>query len=47
MLFVTVIYIPETPSFLVLKGRDEDAYRWVETWEASSQDFSNTLKKIL
>lgn len=29
MLFVTVIYIPETPSFLVLKGRDEDAYRWV------------------
>jgi facilitated trehalose transporter len=27
MLFVTVIYIPETPSFLVLKGRDEDAYR--------------------
>lgn len=29
MLFVTVIYIPETPSFLVLKGRDEDAYRYV------------------
>lgn len=29
MLFVTVIYIPETPSFLMLKGRDEDAYRWV------------------
>lgn len=27
MLFVTVIYIPETPSFLMLKGRDEDAYR--------------------
>lgn len=27
MLFLTVIYIPETPSFLVLKGRDEDAYR--------------------
>lgn len=26
MLFVTVIYIPETPSFLVLKGRDEEAY---------------------
>lgn len=29
MLFVTVIYIPETPSFLMLKGRDEDAYRYV------------------
>lgn len=28
MLFVTVIYVPETPSFLVLKGRDEEAYRW-------------------
>lgn len=27
MLFVTVIYIPETPSFLVLRGRDEEAYR--------------------
>lgn len=29
MLFITVIYIPETPSFLVLKGCDEDAYRFV------------------
>lgn len=29
MLFVTVIYVPETPSFLVLKGRDEEAYRCV------------------
>ena len=27
LLFLTVIYIPETPSFLVLKGRDEEAYR--------------------
>lgn len=27
MLFVTVIYIPETPSYLVLHGRDEEAYR--------------------
>ncbi len=27
MLFITVIYVPETPSFLVLKGRDEEAYR--------------------
>lgn len=27
MLFITVIYIPETPSFLVLKGCDDDAYR--------------------
>lgn len=27
MLFVTVIYIPETPSFLVLRGRDDEAYR--------------------
>lgn len=27
MLFLTVIYVPETPSYLVLKGRDEDAYR--------------------
>lgn len=27
MLFVTVIYIPETPSYLVLKGRDDEAYR--------------------
>lgn len=26
MLFLTVIYIPETPSYLVLKGRDEEAY---------------------
>lgn len=29
MLFVTVIYIPETPSFLMLKGREEDAHRYV------------------
>lgn len=27
MLFVTVIYIPETPSYLALKGRDEEALR--------------------
>lgn len=27
LLFLTVIYIPETPSFLVLTGRDEEAYR--------------------
>lgn len=27
MLFLTVIYIPETPSFLVLKGREQEAYR--------------------
>lgn len=27
MLFITVIYIPETPSFLMLKGREEDAHR--------------------
>lgn len=26
MLFLTVIYIPETPSYLLLKGRDEEAY---------------------
>lgn len=28
MLFVTVIYVPETPSFLLLKGRDDEAYRY-------------------
>lgn len=27
MLFVTVIYVPETPSYLILKGRDDEAYR--------------------
>lgn len=27
LLFFTVIYIPETPSFLVLNGRDDEAYR--------------------
>lgn len=27
LLFMTVIFIPETPSFLVLNGRDDDAYR--------------------
>lgn len=27
LLFITVCYIPETPSFLVLAGRDDDAYR--------------------
>lgn len=27
LLFITVINIPETPSFLVLNGRDEEAYR--------------------
>lgn len=26
LLFLTVIYIPETPSYLVLKGRHEEAY---------------------
>lgn len=27
LLFLTVIYIPETPSWLVLKGREQEAYR--------------------
>lgn len=27
LLFITVINIPETPSFLVLNGRDDEAYR--------------------
>ncbi|XP_065092104.1 facilitated trehalose transporter Tret1-2 homolog [Ochlerotatus camptorhynchus] len=27
MLFISVIYIPETPSFLVLRGCDEEAHR--------------------
>lgn len=28
LLFITVINIPETPSFLVLNGRDAEAYRY-------------------
>lgn len=31
LLFLTVIYIPETPSFLVLNGRDDEAYRFAFT----------------
>lgn len=27
MLFISVIYIPETPSFLVLRGCDDEAHR--------------------
>lgn len=28
LLFLTVIYIPETPSFLILNGRNDEAYRY-------------------
>lgn len=38
LLFLTVIYIPETPSFLVLNGRDDEAYRYAY----SHQQLHNT-----
>ncbi|CRK93847.1 CLUMA_CG007374, isoform A, partial [Clunio marinus] len=46
MLFVTVIYIPETPSFLVLKGRDEDAYRSLQWLRGSNKNVELELDTI-
>ncbi|CAO1373227.1 unnamed protein product [Diamesa hyperborea] len=46
MLFVTVIYIPETPSFLVLKGRDEDAYRSLQWLRGPNKNVELELDTI-
>lgn len=46
MLFVTVIYIPETPSFLVLKGRDEEAYRSLQWLRGPHKNVELELETI-
>ncbi|KAL5281186.1 hypothetical protein ACFFRR_004917 [Megaselia abdita] len=46
MLFVTVIYIPETPSFLVLKGRMEDAFRSLQWLRGPHKNVNIELETI-
>ncbi|KAG4072294.1 hypothetical protein HA402_004226 [Bradysia odoriphaga] len=46
MLFVTVIYVPETPSFLVLKGRDEEAYRSLQWLRGPHKNVELELETI-
>lgn len=46
MLFVTVIYIPETPSYLVLKGKDDEAYRALQFLRGPNSSVSLELETI-
>lgn len=46
MLFVTVIFIPETPSFLVLNGRDDDAYRSLQWLRGTNKNVEVELETI-
>lgn len=46
MLFLTVIYIPETPSFLVLRGRDEEAYRSLQWLRGPHKNVELELETI-
>lgn len=46
MLFLTVIYIPETPSFLVLRGRDEEAYRSLQWLRGPNKNVELELETI-
>lgn len=46
MLFVTVIYVPETPSFLLLKGRDDEAYRSLQWLRGPNKNVEVELETI-
>lgn len=46
MLFLTVIYIPETPSYLVLKGRDEEAYTALQFLRGPNSNVDVELETI-
>lgn len=46
MLFISVIYIPETPSFLVLNGQVDDAYRSLQWLRGSHKNVEVELDTI-
>ncbi|XP_031618779.1 facilitated trehalose transporter Tret1-like [Contarinia nasturtii] len=46
LLFFTVIYIPETPSFLVLNGRDDEAYRSLQWLHGPNKNIELELETI-
>ncbi|KAJ2945013.1 hypothetical protein O0L34_g1909 [Tuta absoluta] len=46
LLFCTVLYIPETPSFLVLAGRDEEAYKSLLWLRGPNSDVDQELATI-
>lgn len=46
MLFLTVIYIPETPSFLVLRGRDDEAYHSLQWLRGPNKNIELELETI-
>ncbi|CAK1589851.1 unnamed protein product [Parnassius mnemosyne] len=46
LLFCTVLYIPETPSYLVLTGRDEEAYKSLLWLRGPDSDVAQELATI-
>lgn len=46
MLFITVFYVPETPSFLLLKGRDDEAYRSLQWLRGPNKNVELELDTI-
>ncbi|CAG9792549.1 unnamed protein product [Diatraea saccharalis] len=46
LLFCTVLYIPETPSYLVLIGKDEEAYRSLLWLRGPNSDVAQELATI-
>lgn len=46
LLFCTVLYIPETPSYLVLTGRDEEAYQSLLWLRGPDSDVTQELATI-
>lgn len=46
MLFITVIYVPETPSFLILKGHDDEAYRSLQWLRGPNKNVELELETI-
>ncbi|CAH2058418.1 unnamed protein product, partial [Iphiclides podalirius] len=46
LLFCTVLYIPETPSYLVLIGKDEEAYKSLLWLRGTNSDVAQELATI-
>ncbi|XP_063897372.1 facilitated trehalose transporter Tret1 [Helicoverpa armigera] len=46
LLFCTVLYIPETPSYLVLTGKDEEAYKSLLWLRGPNSDVAQELATI-
>lgn len=46
MLFITVFYVPETPSFLLLKGRDDEAYHSLQWLRGPTRNVELELDTI-